>query len=263
MTERSELLREFNEVYWHSRPDRFDVRGWSLLVPSIASAVGFCAFAILAFSFTELQTLPADFRRWLVIVGSVALALGGEVGTLTTVVEIFRKDGAAQAWDWVGFVISILATIAAFVLAFAALLGVSATWSAWVRMWGPIVLGVLAALDSYVNFAELGLYLATYDERLQTWEERHNEDARQYAEQWYGFGRAPETQSDAFSTLPPEAEAQPLPQSEHEAQAEQPQSEPEEFACEHCGRTFGSPQAVSAHLRFCDAREQKDSGRPL
>jgi hypothetical protein len=63
-------------------------------------AVGFCAFAVLAFSFTELATLPATFRRWLVIVGSFALAIGGEVGTLAATIEIFRKRNKAEVWDW-------------------------------------------------------------------------------------------------------------------------------------------------------------------
>ena len=103
------------------------------------------------------------------MIGSFSLAFGGEVGTLANVVEIFRKNGQAQAWDWIGLAVSMLSTLAAFVLAFAALLGVQATWGATVKLYGPIVLGVLAALDAYAGFMEVGLYLSQYDARVLEW----------------------------------------------------------------------------------------------
>lgn len=156
--------------FYLDRPAMLGVRGWSLLIPSILAAIGFCAFAVLAFSFTELQSLPATFRRWLVIVGSFALAIGGEVGTLSGVVEVFRKRKRAEVWDWLAIVISAAATMAAFVLSFAALLGVNATWSEVVKLYGPIVLGVLAAFDAYSGFAEVGMYLSTYDDRMTEWQ---------------------------------------------------------------------------------------------
>lgn len=156
--------------FYLDRPAMLGVRGWSLLIPSILAAVGFCAFAVLAFSFTELQALPATFRRGLVIVGSFALAIGGEAGTLATTIEIFRKRKHAEMWDWLSLAISAMATIAAFVLSFAALLGVNASWSSAVQLYGPIVLGVLAAFDAYSGFAETGMYLSTYDDRMGEWQ---------------------------------------------------------------------------------------------
>jgi len=162
-----------NELtFWKARPNppASDLRMYSLLIPACASAVGFFAFSVLAFGFAELDALPASFRTSLVLVGAFALAFGGEVGTLTAVVEIFRKNGQAQRWDWIGLAVSVLSTLSAFVLAFAALLGVQATWSATVKLYGPIVLGVLAALDAYAGFMELGLYLASYDQRVEEWQ---------------------------------------------------------------------------------------------
>lgn len=136
-----------------------DYRFLSLLIPATASSVGFFAFGVLAFSFTELTALPANFRTALVLVGSFALAFGAEVGTLSSVVEIYRKGERLGPWDKAALVVSVLATVGAFVLSFATLLGASATWGPSVRLWGPIVLGLLAALDSYGGFMELGLYL--------------------------------------------------------------------------------------------------------
>ena len=156
--------------FYLDRPKMLGVRGWSLLIPAILAAIGFCAFAVLAFSFTELQSLPATFRRAVVIIGSFALAIGGELGTLAGVVEVFRKRKRAEVWDWLAIVISAAATMAAFILSFAALLGVSAGWSEVVKLYGPIVLGVLAAFDAYSGFAEVGMYLSTYDDRMSEWQ---------------------------------------------------------------------------------------------
>jgi hypothetical protein len=137
---------------------KIDIRLWSLIIPAVASAVGFFCFSVLAYSFTELTTLPAAFRTALVLVGAFALAFGSEVGTLASVVEIYRKGERVCRWDSAALVVSVATTGAAFVLAFAELLGARATWGATVRLYGPIVLGLLAALDSYGGFMELGLY---------------------------------------------------------------------------------------------------------
>lgn len=156
--------------FWLAKPSPLGWRGVSLLVPACASAVGFFAFAVLGFGFTELAVLPEAFRTGLVLTGAFALAFGGEIGTLSNTVEIFRKRGNITAWDWLALVVSVLATLAAFLLAFAALLGVKATWATWAQLYGPVVLGLLAALDSYGGFVEFGLYLNTFDERMREWQ---------------------------------------------------------------------------------------------
>jgi len=157
--------------FYLDKPAMLGIRGWSLLIPSVLAAIGFCAFAVLAFSFTELQSLPPTFRRGIVIIGSFALAIGGELGTLSATIEIFRKRKNAEAWDWLALAISAMATMAAFILSFAALLGVNATWSEVVKLYGPVVLGVLAAFDAYAGFAEVGMYLSTYDDRMTEWQQ--------------------------------------------------------------------------------------------
>lgn len=136
----------------------FDLRMLSLLIPACASGLGFFCFGILAFSFTELTALPAAFRTALVLIGAISLAFGAEVGTLTNVVEIYRKGDKLAGWDKLALGISLVATVGAFVLSFATLLGVTATWGDAVKRWGPIALGLFAALDSYGGFMELGIY---------------------------------------------------------------------------------------------------------
>lgn len=163
------------DKFWLPRPKSpgKDIRAWSLGIPCFASALGFCAFAILAYSFTELQMLPPEFRTNLVILGALTLAVGGEIGTLACVIEIYRKVclGDQTIWDWIALVLSIAATLAAFILSFATLLGAKASWSWNVQIWGPIGLGICAALDAYAGMLELGLLVGSFDKRMQKWDE--------------------------------------------------------------------------------------------
>ena len=171
--------------FWRERPRAGLLRAASLLVPAVLSAVGFFAFAVLAYSFVELDTLPPSFRRWLVLIGAFAIAAGSEIGTLANTVEIFRKHGAGETrtWDWLGFGVSVVTTLVAFVFSWAALLHSETVWSGPLRLWGPVALGALAALDSYANFAELGLYIATVDIDLRAWRtDRDDERYRRWRE---------------------------------------------------------------------------------
>ena len=148
-----------------------DWRVYALFVPACFSAVGFFVFAVLGYSFTEFSMIPEWVRFWLVIAGGVCLAGGGEIGTLFSTMEVFRKQKLAQTgtWDWIALGVSLASTLASFVLAFAALLGARAGWSRPVQVWGAIVLGVLAALDAYGLFLEVGFIFADYEQRMDVW----------------------------------------------------------------------------------------------
>ena len=169
------------QTFWKPKPRPFDLRAASLFVPSIASSIGFFCFAVLALSFTEMESLGPELRKWLVIIGAFGLAGGGEIGTLAISVEVHRKErnGTSQKGDRSALAISKWATMAAFVIAFAMLLGTKARWGSLVQEWGVILLGVLAVLDAYSGFREFGYYLGEYDERLALWEqERDAEELR-------------------------------------------------------------------------------------
>lgn len=156
--------------FWLDKPQMMGLRGWSLLIPAIASSVGFFCFAVLAYSFTELATLPQTFRTALVLGGAFCLAFGSEIGTLSNIVEVYRKGETLKRWDKATLIISIMSTCGAFVLSFAELLGVNASWGSMVKSYGPIVLGLLAGLDGYTGFAEFGLYLNTFDRRMKQYQ---------------------------------------------------------------------------------------------
>jgi hypothetical protein len=181
-----------------------------------------------------------------VIVGSFTLAIGGEMGTLAATIEIFRKRSHAETWDWLALGISALATMAAFILSFAALLGVSAGWSTAVKLYGPIVLGVLAAFDAYAGFAEVGMYLSTYDARMQEWQAAFDAFRKEAQAQVaaHKIADAPQAAASALVIAP-------LATHGNNGNGNGAHAAP--HVCAHCGTEFAKAQALSAHLRFCAA----------
>jgi len=159
------------------KPPFKDGRTWGLMVPAVIGVIGLAAFALLAFAFPELSVLPQAFRTNAVVVGSIALAIGGEVGTLFTNIEIFRKvtSGDVTFWDWTALVTSLIATMIAFLIAAAALLGVDVIWTGFVTTWGQILLIAVVALDQYAGQMELGLYIGTHDARMKQWRANYEE----------------------------------------------------------------------------------------
>ncbi len=190
-----------------NKPRALGWRGLSLLLPSILSAIGLFAFAVLAYSFTELRSLPAEFRRWLVIVGAFTLAAGSEIGTLFAVVDIYRKGGP-YTWDWIALFFSLCTTVASFILAFAALLLRDLAWVTVALNYGAVVLGVLAALDSYGGFMEFGLYLNSYDSRLDLWERRSVAEAERH-ERMLDIIKLPDGVTSVEAIPWPQAQSQP------------------------------------------------------
>ena len=184
-------------------PPAKDWRTLGLATPAILGVVGLMAFAILAYSFKELQLFNEYIRANIVIWGAVALAIGGEVGTLFTNIEIFRKvaKGTVNKWDWTAFATSVSATILAFLLAAAKLLEADVFWSDLIKQWGQILLIVVSALDQYAGQMELGLYMGSYDQRMHEWEVGFHAWLRQMAEV-YGPGAKPSTQTVSPAPAP-------------------------------------------------------------
>jgi len=142
-----------------------------MLIPILSSALGACLFLALGFSFTEVDSIAQDVRTSLVIVASFTVAFGSSFGSVGSGIEIFRKVHTAQAkrWDWVSLVISTATTVAGFAMGFAALLGATANWSEIAVIYGSLVVGTLAALDSSGDMIELGGLFGSFEERYEQW----------------------------------------------------------------------------------------------
>jgi len=162
-----------SETFWKPEPQEpfRDWRTYSMLIPILSSALGACLFLALGFSFTEIATIPQRIRTGLVIVASFTVAFGSTFGSVGSGIEIFRKvhTGAVGFWDWVSLGISTATTIAGFGMGFAALLGATAQWSQVAVIYGSLVVGTLAALDSSGDMIELGGLFGSYEDRVEQW----------------------------------------------------------------------------------------------
>jgi hypothetical protein len=142
-----------------------------MLIPILSGACGACLFMALGFAFAEVINIPASTRTPLVLVASFTVAFGATFGSVGSGIEIFRKSykGAAKTWDWISLVISTCTTVAGFAMGFAALLGATATWSAIAVIYGSLVVGTLAALDSSGDMIELGGLFGSFEDRYERW----------------------------------------------------------------------------------------------
>jgi len=161
------------QQFWKPEPREpwHDWRTFSMLIPVLSSALGACLFLALGFSFTEIAAIPQRVRTGLVIVASFTVAFGSSFGSVGSGIEIFRKVSTQQAkvWDWVSLGISTATTIAGFAMGFAALLGATADWSRVAVIYGSLVVGTLAALDSSGDMIELGGLFGSYEDRYEQW----------------------------------------------------------------------------------------------
>ena len=161
--------------FWKQKPKAplDDWRTYLIGVPVLASALGACLFMALSFSFTELEAIPAHVKIGLVIVAAFATATGSAFGSVGSGIEVYRKafEGRAIWLDWVSLALSVAATLGGFVMGFAALLGAVSEWSAVARVWGPLAISALVALDAAGDLIELGGLFAAYNLRYEQWEQ--------------------------------------------------------------------------------------------
>lgn len=171
------------EGFWKPEPrEPFrDWRTYSMLIPILSSALGAWLFLALGFSFTEIAEIPQRIRTGLVIVASFTVAFGSSFGSVGSGIEIFRKVSTSQVkmWDWISLGISTCTTVAGFAMGFAALLGATATWSTVAVIYGSLVVGTLAALDSSGDMIELGGLFGSFESRYETWLEEREQWRRE------------------------------------------------------------------------------------
>lgn len=163
------------QTFWKQEPRApwDDWRTYSMLVPVISSAIGAALFMALGFAFAEIEGIPAHWRTPQVLAAAYTVAFGAAFGTIGSGIEIFRKvyTGQAKVWDWVSLSISGLTTVGGFVMGFAALMGATSEWSRLTLVYGCIVVGTLAALDSLGDMIELGGLFGSFEQRYEQWQQ--------------------------------------------------------------------------------------------
>ena len=161
-------------MYWRPEPKRHGFAWWALLVPTIIYSVGVVVYAHSAF-------VPGAIHKNGHEIGSALMVLGGEAGTLMAAAEVFRKSrtGDTNPFDWIGLVVSLVATLGNLFVVYTALATINFTWVAMARAYGPLALLLCSGLDFYANVMEFGFYNASFDKRWQEWnDDRHAWEAR-------------------------------------------------------------------------------------
>ena len=211
------------QPYWKPEPRRYSFAWWALLLPAIIYSVGVIVYAHNAF-------IP-DAGLNGHAVGSALMVIGGESGTLAAAAEVFRKHqhDEANALDWLGLFVSLVATLGNLFVVYVALAPLETFWTTWTREYGPLILLLCSGLDFYAGLMEFGFYNASFDERHETWKlAEHNDRLRQrreftevqvakVAETFTGD----ETKAAKVARKPHETEAQPAQVSPPAAQAPQ------------------------------------------
>ena len=151
-----------------------DPWAWVLVTFPVISAIGFAVFSFFGFGYTALWFVPEIAKAIFVILGAIALGVGGEFGSIFAIIEVARKwgNGTINTGDKVGVVVSALATIAINVTALAWLSKLETLWGSDVQMYSPLAFVVLAVIDATFAGAEAGLYLAQYEKRYQVWQRK-------------------------------------------------------------------------------------------
>ena len=225
-------------AYWKPEPKRRSFAWWALLIPAIVYSIGVIVYAHNAF----VPDAGANGHA----LGSLLMVFGGESGTLAAAAEVFRKhkEKRTNALDWLGLIVSLIATLGNLFVVYVALATLQTQWTGFVREFGPLILLLCSGLDFYAGIMEFGFYNAGFDERWEAWNlAQHNDAMRQKREalELEQLGeRQEQTESEATS-----ADVQTV-ELESDAQAND-----DAIVCTECGREFGTKQALSAHKRFC------------
>jgi hypothetical protein len=252
--------------YWRPEPKRRSFAWWALLVPAVVYSAGVIVYAHAAFSPADIAT---NGHWW----GSMLMVIGGEAGTLATASEVFRKhmmtevkesDGGetvisreANGWDWLGLVVSLVATLGNLFVVYAAISELRVEWIQFVRSYGPLALLLCSGLDFYANVMEFGFFNASFDQRWREWNDARHSWERRYANESVA-GAGHEAQLSAADSQVAHAERTDDGGGAHTETQSDAESE---HSCDYCGRTFATPQGVSAHLRYCDAYKNAEEGK--
>ena len=162
------------------RPRRTTALSITLMLCVIMQVVGLGGQGVVTWSLTDMSSMSTDFRKWLVIMSSFLLAIGSDIGTLPSTLEIFRKRrlGSTQWPDWVGFAVGIAASYVSTYNAQMYLAGFDVTQNVWrIR-----TLVSLTVLDMAFTLAESGDLRASFELQMRQWQKEYRQAVKQYYE---------------------------------------------------------------------------------
>lgn len=170
-----------NESFWKREPREpwSDWRTYSLLLPLICSAVAYTIYGIFTYAFDDIRVIAPFVQSWMVIVAALFVAVGAELGTPFTGIEVYRKQQRSQAdaWDWSALIVSFAATLIGVMVALTVRSRTETGMSDVILTYGPVVVGIVVAADGYGGIVELGKLIGSYEDRREQWDvEKHEHE---------------------------------------------------------------------------------------
>ena len=172
------------------RPRRTTALSITLMLCVILQVIGLGGQGVVTWSLTDMSSLSHDFRKWIVIASSFMLAIGSDIGTLPSTLEIFRKRRlkTTQWPDWIGFAVGILASFVSTYNAQLYLAGFDVTQNK-LRI---VTLVGLTVLDMAFTLAESGDLRASYEIQVKQWRREY----RQAVERYYAMEQPREVEPE-------------------------------------------------------------------
>lgn len=205
---------------------RFALILWASYVLTMAASIGH-----LAWTFGTLEPAGLEWAGWL-----PALAVDAGLGALAYAIQQ-RKRAGRRAWSLWGGVAVFTA-----VSGYANFKHAAASGAAW---WDALTLSAILPL------------LVVYLGEIISSDDAAAADAAMRAQR-----RAEQAQARADAERE-RAQAAQMPEPAPQAVAQAAQDAAQAVAlCEHCEREFATPNALSAHMRFCAARKIALSAAP-
>jgi hypothetical protein len=163
--------------FWKPQPREpwQDWRTYSLIVPLILSSIAFGIFSVFTYALDDIDEIASLNQSRLVVIAAFCAAIGAEVGTPFTIIEIFRKVriGRAERQDWFALGASLAATLVVVTIGMASRITHSMetppTWASAATEWGPVLVGVVVVLDGYGGMIETGDLFGTFEQRMEAW----------------------------------------------------------------------------------------------
>jgi len=186
--------------YWKPEPKLHGMEFWALFVPALIYTIGVILFGGEAVVAGNISGATTGYGSWLMVIG-------GEIGTLASANEVFKKhrDGDATWLDWFGLFVSLIATLGTLFVVYTKLTPLTTAWVMPVRSWGPLALLLFSALDFYANVMELAFYRSHFGERWAKWnEQRHTDEMRQLRE-WQELAQPAKAGAQSAPPEPPVA----------------------------------------------------------
>lgn len=171
--------------YWRPEPRLYGFTYWSLLLPAILYVIGTMIYGLEAMKAGRL--LIGDKAQ---SVGSAFMVIGGELGTIWTAFEVFRKSQVdrvvkdrkgndlvrheTNAGDWLGLLVSIGASMGTLFVIYARQATMETSWILFALRNGPWILLLCSVLDQAATVMELAFYRASFDRVWDDWNDRRH-----------------------------------------------------------------------------------------